>query len=174
MNSKQFIIERINNGSLEIDGLSSSDIDHATFLKPFSVWKFEGMDKILHDNIISFGLVCDDDNYENKLNVTIEYNPCGDFTYVTSDIRRHDGTLLFLAEALNYLRMKIMSAQTCDATMVPNKFTNVFDYDVKYVIGDFAVVNQFGDEFAPEDKPWMKQRQIVLLPIRCELIPKTE
>ena len=175
MNSKQFIIERINNGGLEIDGLSALDIDEATLLQPFYVWNFDGMDKILHDNVMSFGLMCENESGDsNKLNITIEYNPCGDFTYVTGDIRSHDGTLLFLAEALHDIRVKLMSAQTCDVTMTPNRFTSVFDYDVKYVIGDFVIVNKFGTEFAPEDKPWMIQRQIVMLPIRCELIPKTE
>lgn len=163
MNSKQFIIDRMNRGLFSIGSMTTNDVENAVLIKPFETWSFDGMDKVLHGNVMQYLLAGENqDGRSGNSVVTITYDEEGDFDYITSDIRVHNGDLMSLAEALNDMRVRIMSVETFKVP--PTEFTSIWDYNIRYTIGDFVIVNQSGVD---------EQTQIVCLPIKCEFVRKT-
>ena len=37
---------------------------------------------------------------------------------------------------------------------------------VEYIVGNFVVLIEYDGDFVPADKPWMRERTTVLLPIK--------
>jgi len=110
---------------------------------------------------------------DKEMNVTIVYNPDADFEYFSSDVCIHDGTLLFLFESIEDLIYKVLEAETYNASTAPTAFVNnPWAYDVEYTVGDFVINTQYDSKFAPADKPWMMEKQIVCLPIAIKYIEK--
>lgn len=107
----------------------------------------------------------------NKLNIEIEitYDPEADFKYFTTESAIHDGTLIFEMECAGKCCMKIMQLETYDKTVVVPE--NKINYKFKYTVGNIVIVNEYGDQFAPTEKPWLRQKTTALLPIifRCEV-----
>ena len=108
-----------------------------------------------------------------EANIIIKYDPNAEFDYFTSDICVHDGSLIFLQEAIANIFNKIIKFETHYAGDVPDEWGKyLWDYDYEYTIGDFVIVNKFGDEYATGDKSWLKNKQIVTLPIKWRYIKK--
>ena len=71
--------------------------------------------------------------------------------------------MLFVYENIESCLNKILSLQTYDKNVgLPNDANNCNYF---YTIGDIVVVNEYGMQFATDEKPWMQQRTTVMIPI---------
>ena len=110
-------------------------------------------------------LVWKNDDADPKLDISVKvtYDPDTDFKYFTTSSSRHDGTMLFIYENIETCLKKILSLQTYDKSIgLPNDANNCNYF---YTIGDIVVVNEYGMQFATDEKPWMQQRTTVMIPI---------
>lgn len=110
-------------------------------------------------------LVWKNDDADPKLDISVKvtYDPDADFKYFTTSSSRHDGTMLFIYENIEACLKKILSLQTYDKSIgLPNDANNCNYF---YTIGDIVVVNEYGMQFAMDEKPWMQQRTTVMIPI---------
>lgn len=93
---------------------------------------------------------------------------CQCFQYFTSKRLYTDGTLYFVAEAIQDLLQRVF---ICNTYYKPSGIPNDGDFLV-YTIGNPVVVGEVSNKFAPEGKPWMTDRVTVMLPIfferRCD------
>lgn len=85
-----------------------------------------------------------------------------DFDYFTSESVVHDGTLIFINEAIERCVDRVCLSQTYNRTIGKPKNGD----SIKYVIGNFVVLTEYDGDFVPTDKPWMRERTTVLLPIK--------
>ena len=147
---KQRVLEQ-QNTNLDIT------FDDAVELSPKQFLKFDENNQLL--------LRLQNDNADSKLDVgvNITYDPNANFKYFTTSSSRHDGTILFEFENIKACLNKILSLQTCDINVGMPKNAN--DCNYFYTIGDIVVVNEYGNQFATDEKPWMQQRTTVMIPI---------
>lgn len=95
-----------------------------------------------------------------------------EFMYYTSNFSQHDGTLAFVTFGCIEMINKVFSLGSVYKdyqNMVAEDFTNK---KIIFYIGDFIVNLQIDANRAPEDKPWMMERQEILLPLRMEITDK--
>ena len=100
------------------------------------------------------------------IRVDIVFDPSADFQYFTSESCRHDGTLLFIDDLFIKCALKVCCLQTWYSKLDAPKNGD----HIKFVVGNFVMLNEYGQELAPKDKPWMQQRTTVLLPLKMEYI----
>lgn len=131
--------------------------DNAFEISPKQFIKFD------ENNQLSLNYKNDDTNMSCDISVKVTYDPDADFKYFTTSYSRHDGTMLFVYENIENCLKKILSLQTYDKSVgLPNDVNN---YDYFYTIGDIVVANEYGEQFATNEKPWMRQRTTVMIPI---------
>lgn len=112
---------------------------------------------------------------KKQVNIEVQYNPNTDFDYFTMKSCRCDGTLIFYFELCEKILENVFLGNTQYKPKLPENYENDMDkYIIKYVVGDFVFANEFGEEFATEDKPWMLSRFSVMLPIKCDFVKKAE
>lgn len=98
------------------------------------------------------------------IKIHTDFQPDGDFDYFTCDGCVCDGTLAFMHERIENIAAKVLTLGTADKRYVGKDFTEVW-----WTVGNFVCLEECSYEFAPEDKPWMKDRITVLLPLRMEV-----
>ena len=103
-----------------------------------------------------------DGNHRERFNVRISFNCDADFDYFTSESVVHDGTLLFAHEAIERCIAKVCCAQTY---YLPAGKPEDGD-TINYTVGNFVILNEYDGDFIPAEKPWMRERTTVLLPIK--------
>ena len=103
-----------------------------------------------------------DTGEEVCISVDISFDCNADFDYFTSETIVHDGTFLFVREAVERCISRVSCAQTYYKSLGEPKFSD----SIKYVIGNFVLLSEYDGEFVPTDKPWMRERTTVLLPIK--------
>lgn len=96
-----------------------------------------------------------------------------DFQYFIAEEYICDGTMSFhfslykeILERLYYLKTFFKKSEPKDLEKNPWK------YDIKYTVGNFVLCSKYSDEFSTEEKPWLKERVAVMLPVRSEFIEK--
>lgn len=94
--------------------------------------------------------------------VSISFDSNADFNYFTSASCIHDGTLLFIREAMDECVRKVCLAQSYYKPIGEPKSGD----SIQYVVGNFVVLTEYDGDFVPVDKPWMRERTTVLLPIK--------
>lgn len=104
---------------------------------------------------------CDDIHVD----ISLLFDKDANFDYFTSCSYTHDGTLLFITEMMSKLVEKVCCAITYNKTLRAPKSGDT----VEYTVGNFVILNEYGEQFAPEDKPWMRERTTVLLPLKMEI-----
>ena len=115
------------------------------------------------NNQLSLNYKNNDTNMSCDISVKVTYDPDVDFKYFTTSSSRHDGTMLFVHENIKNCLNKILFLQTYDKNVgMPNDANNCNYF---YTIGDIVVVNEYGMQFATDEKPWMQQRTTVMIPI---------
>ena len=115
------------------------------------------------NNQLSLNYKNNDTNMSCDISVKVTYDPDVDFKYFTTSSSRHDGTMLFVHENIKNCLNKILFLQTYDKNVgLPNDANNCNYF---YTIGDIVVVNEYGMQFATDEKPWMQQRTTVMIPI---------
>lgn len=103
-----------------------------------------------------------DGETEICFNVSISFDDNADFDYFTSESCVHDGTLYFIREAMDRCVRRVCLAQTY------NKNTGAPEHgdNIRYVVGNFIILTEYDGDFVPADKPWMRERTTVLLPLK--------
>ena len=104
------------------------------------------------------------------LNIIVDHNPNANFDYFTSEELTHDGTYIFIMQAV----IKCIKKIATGATYYRNAGKPEDGAFLHYTIGNAIVLNEYGEQFAPEDRPWMRERTTVLLPIKYEVLPASE
>lgn len=95
----------------------------------------------------------------------LELDPEADFQYFTSASCISDGTLRFTYDLFKTCVQRVFNLQTWNKNISPPKNGD----RVKMTVGNFVMLDEYGQEFAPEDKPWMTNRTTVLLPLKIEV-----
>lgn len=104
----------------------------------------------------------------------IMYDKKADFNYVSSETIIHDGTFLFIHEAMLRVLCRVLNVGTYNKNIITDTIDDSFFQKryFKYIIGDMVVASENSDRFAPDDKPWMQEMSSVMLPIRFEVVTK--
>lgn len=100
--------------------------------------------------------------------VKIVYDPDADFSYFTCDGCTCDGTLYFTTEIMRKLAYKVVTVQTYDKRLSEQLMSGK-GKGIKWTVGNYVVLTEYGEKFAPEKKPWMNERVTVLLPLRMDV-----
>lgn len=111
-----------------------------------------------------------DDGDDISFNVCLSFDSNADFDYFTSDSCIHDGTLAFIRGSMDKIVRNVCFARTYNKNVGEPKSGD----NIKYVIGNFVVLNEDGDQFVstdkfqfvPTDKLSMSERTTVLLPLK--------
>lgn len=103
-----------------------------------------------------------DDETEISFNVDLSFSADSDFDYFTSASCVHDGTLYFINDMMNELVEKLCLAKTYNKNVGEPQNGD----SIKYVIGNFVVLNEYDGDFVPADKPWLRERSTILLPLK--------
>lgn len=97
-----------------------------------------------------------------EFDIEIELNADADFDYFTSDTIIHDGSLCFAPQ--------LVCVQNVVRGWTYNK--NIGEPErgdrIKYTVGNFVFLNEYDGDWVPADKPWMRERVTVLLPLKYE------
>ena len=114
-------------------------------------------DKYLHGarNFFFEGKV--DDETEICFDVSISFDGNADFDYFTSESCIHDGTLYFIIKTMDECVRKVCLAHTG----APESGDSI-----QYIVGNFVILTEYDGDFVPADKPWMRERTTVLLPLK--------
>ena len=100
----------------------------------------------------------------------ILYDENADFEYFTMERCTCDGTLIFMDELIEKVFLKVIRIQTVNNEKVPDGFDeNPFLYDLEYTVGNFVICDEYGD-FGTEEKPWLRSRFTVMLPIKFDVV----
>ena len=109
---------------------------------------------------------------EEYMTQIIQYNPDADFQYFTMARCRCDGTMLFYLDLMLECIDNMLEFHTWYKEVeIPKELIGV---TLKYTVGDFVLAEEFGDQFTTKEKPWMRSRFTVMLPIKCEVIKENE
>ena len=120
----------------------------------------------------SIKLVFPSKDFKYYTPVYLTYDEDADFEYFTMERCVCDGTLAFMTDLMRDCFNKIVGLQTCNVTKIPSDFQeNPFKYEISYIVGNFVCCEEFGD-FGTEEKPWMKSRFTVMLPIKFDIKEK--
>ena len=83
-----------------------------------------------------------------------------------------DGTFVFFQDLMGECIDKIIHLKTCNVNKeIPKDLTG---YSIIYTVGDFVLAEEFGDEFATKEKPWMQSRFTAMLPIKFDVVKNGE
>lgn len=105
-------------------------------------------------------------------NVIIKRNPNADFEYFTMQRCNCDGTFVFFQDLMGECIDKMVHLKACNVNKEISK--DLTGYSIIYTVGDFVLAEEFGDEFATKEKPWMKSRFIAMLPIKFDVVKNGE
>lgn len=105
-------------------------------------------------------------------NVIIKRDPNADFEYFTMQRCNCDGTFVFFQNLMGECIDKMIHLKTCNVNKeIPKDLTG---YAIIYTVGDFVLAEEFGDEFATKEKPWMRSRFTAMLPIKFDVVKNGE
>lgn len=175
MNEKsiEFVKYRINNGYCK--GMKNNEYNSFQELNPIK--NIEQLTNIKIDNdlvkyVISFN---DNHNVNRSTDVIIKYNENAEFDYFTMETVICDGTLYFFQELIDKVLYKVITCNTSyTENLTEDILNNLQDYKIVYIIGSLVLTSEYNDKFAPKDKPWMKGRFSVMLPIKIEYIKRRD
>lgn len=107
-----------------------------------------------------------DESGENiHLNVSLSFAKDTNFDYFASDSHIHDGTLVFTKSLIYNLVKRVCCCSTYNKKLREPKAGD----KVKYIIGNFVILNEYDGDFVPNDRPYMRERTTVLLPLKFEI-----
>ena len=97
-----------------------------------------------------------------SFNINIEFDPDADFDYFTSDVVTHDGTLLFYLSAMHNCIQNVFTGSTYNKNIGKTEWGD----NITYVVGNFVILSEIDSSFAPVDRPNIRERTTVLLPLK--------
>ena len=102
-----------------------------------------------------------------ELSVSLSFVDDYDFQYFVSESFLSYGSLLYLENALNRIAEKICAGETFFAqSKAPENGDSIH-----YTIGDYVIITEYDDDgtvFATKEKPWLRERTTIMLPISYE------
>lgn len=107
-----------------------------------------------------------DDGTDVCLDVGISFNSSADFNYFTSESCIHDGTLLFVREMMDRCVQKVCLASTYNKNVGEPENGD----SIRYVVGNFIVLTEYDGDFVPAERPWLRERTTVLLPLQMKKV----
>ena len=162
MKSLEYVKQRIAKGHTD---LSNCKYESMVEYSPVDIFE-----KVYKSRALETGVTVGTSDHQVA---NICYDPKVDFNYFSMSRNTNDGTLLFDFEAMQDVLCKVLSCQTYNKavlTEIPDDEEYFNTHHFKYTIGDIVLCQEYGDEFATEEKPWMKRRTTALLPIKFEVI----
>lgn len=94
------------------------------------------------------------------------YEPDADYNYFITETCVCDGTLMFMKDLMTRILQKIGQLKTCYVPAIAEiTEDNCNNYNVHYYVGDF-VANSYIVEPPDKDKPWMRDKFTVMLPVK--------
>lgn len=107
------------------------------------------------------------DEEGNKVNLAIDivFDENADFEYFTSSSCTYDGTIAFKMQLMS----ECIQSVCCGETYSMNIRKPSTGCTIIYTVGNFVLLDEFGEQFASDDKPWLEQRTTVLLPLKSEI-----
>lgn len=147
-------------------------------------------DKFEHMNEVNFRLIADSiqfnecvkvsDNLweviflvngtDKTIKLSLKHNPDAEFDYISIKRCCCDGTLCFFKDLCEEILEKILSGKSAYTPKMPKDREN---YNISFEVGNFVFAEEYGEQFAPEDKPWMKCRFTAMLPVKCDFVRRT-
>lgn len=106
-----------------------------------------------------------EDENDIILNVNLFFDDKADFDYFISDSFISDGTLLFREEAIINLIQKVCTGSTYNKNVGEPQSGD----KIEYTVGNFVILNEHDGSFVSTDKPWLRERTTVLLPLKMEI-----
>ena len=103
-----------------------------------------------------------------EYSIKLLHNEDADFQYLASSSCRHDGTFLFEKELIYRVAAKVLTLQTCYLPYA-EQLAKSGIHTIHWTIGNFVLLDEYGDQYALDGKPWMKSRSTVLLPLKMEV-----
>lgn len=173
--SIEFIRNRIANGYAgNMEHLLADDVTMSYYENPIK-WLYEfGKLKsekvsITQDSLqINTNMIIDSKTYE--VLIEIVYNENEAFEYFTKESCVCDGTFFYSELSMKILE-KIIQLRTWNQDkMIDTKCVDEHKkLHFKYTIGDFVYTSEIDKNLGTKDKPWLTNRQTVMLPIKCDL-----
>lgn len=116
--------------------------------------------------------------YDNNFTLIGEicYNENIDFNYFTSSYSYNDGTLALEINEIENTINRIFNCETYNKSIVDEEINIEFFNKkyFKYTVGNILLNNEYNDNFATKEKPWLRQRTAVIIPIKFEVCTKGE
>ena len=103
--------------------------------------------------------------WNNTIHYSIEYDSEADFDYFVSETDMTDGTLVY---KMNVEGAVIERVAKCLTYFIPKGAPSSGD-NVKYTVGSLVVIDEWRN-VGTHDKPWMKNRITVMLPVKYDVI----
>lgn len=100
-----------------------------------------------------------------SIKIRILFDSDADFDYYTSSSSIHDGTIAFIYDNVMKCVLKVVQLQTRNACIPSPDFGD----EVTFTVGNFVILNEYDGDFVPKDRPWLRERTTVLLPLKMEI-----
>lgn len=101
---------------------------------------------------------------QHATHISVVFDMDADFQYFVISRSTHDGTLSFTISRIVWVISQILNGTTyyepCGKPLEGSHIT--------YTIGNFIVITETGD-FGTNEKPWLHQRDTILLPVKYEV-----
>ncbi|MBD5589360.1 hypothetical protein [Clostridium botulinum] len=166
--SIEYIKNRIENSIDDIGDIPLDNWDNVKVINPMK-WLESEFNIPVDNNKVKCDLTI---NKKFKNEITIEYNDKVDYDYFTSDFITHDGTLLFQAQAINKMMLKLLKRETYSKKIATDGFiSNPFNYDIKYTIGDILINSDYGIKKINGNK-MRGQKDCIVLPVKFEIFKR--
>ena len=95
-------------------------------------------------------------------NMIVSYDADADFDYFTSDSCICDGSMVFVIKLMAKCLNKAISLQTYYSQLGVPPIGAI----VNITIGNFVIANDINRKYATEEKPWLTDKEVVMLPIK--------
>lgn len=177
MKSIEFVKERIASGLANLNLQNDAKFTELRFDDYIKTHTKEEFQNGFIDNKCQFKYkntkaIVDGKEVTGDIIVNILYDENANFEYFTMERCICDGTLIFIDELIQKVFLKVMQIQTVNNEKVPDGFNeNPFIYELVYTVGNFVICDEYGD-FGTEEKPWLKSRFTVMLPIKFDVIKR--
>ena len=122
---------------------------------------------IIHDDKIEVRLKANG----KEIILGVIYDADANFDYFTNTKTTHDGTCIFTEQAILELLNKMLFLKTCYNNASEEFIENPLDYNIKYIIGDILIHNDFGMKNINGNMIYA-QTETLVLPIKFEYIKR--
>lgn len=106
-------------------------------------------------------------NGEHDYSVRVSFDENADFDYFTFDREVGVGTSAFVQWLLEEIALKVIGLRTAHQPKI-EKGLSTFK-DIFWTVGNFVVVPEYDKALATKEKPWLRERVTVLLPLKMDV-----